>query len=222
VLSILLIGAGAVGLLHAAGWLSVSIPVFLAGALIFVGAALLLSAWTGGTGGLIAIGIVLTVALAIASVVRVPLSGGWGEKRWVPSSAEEVRTFYKHGAGDVVIDLSHVAFPTEGQNVRARLGAGHLKVVVPAQGRATVTAHTGAGDLWLFGHHENGLDVDSSAATGNADRGTVHLDLEVGAGQIEVVRAVSIVTPPVPLSPFNPLSPPTPPAPAPPTTVAVS
>src|SRR5581483_1058965 len=217
VLSILLIGAGAVGLMHAAGWLSVSIPVFLAGALIFVGIALLVSAWTGGTGGLIAIGVVLTVALAIASVVRVPLSGGVGDKRWVPSSAEEVRTFYKHGAGNVVIDLSHVTFPPEGQAVRARLGVGHLKVVVPAEARATVSAHTGAGDLWLFGRHENGLDVDSSAATGNPDRGTVHLSLEVGAGQIEVVRAESVVSPPVPLTPFAP-TPPT--APAPPTTVA--
>jgi phage shock protein PspC (stress-responsive transcriptional regulator) len=209
VLSVLLIGAGVVGLLRAADVVSVGIPVFLAGALIFVGIALLISAWAGGTGGLIAIGVVLTVALAIASVVRVPLSGGWGEQRWVPSSPEEVHTYYKHGAGDVVIDLSHVAFPREGQLVRARLGAGHLRVVVPAQARATVTAHAGAGDLWLFGRHENGLDVDSSAASGNVDQGTVRLNLEVGAGQVEVVRAVSFVTPPVPLSPPTPIAPPT-------------
>jgi hypothetical protein len=217
VLSILLIGAGAVGLLHAADVISVSVPVFLAGALILVGVSLVVSAWTGGTSGLIAIAIVLTIALAVASLVRVPLSGGVGERRWVPNSPEEVRTYYKHGAGDVVIDLSHVAFPVEGQSVRARLGVGHLKVVVPTQARATVTAHTGAGDLWLFGRHENGIDVDSSAASGNADQGTVRLNLEVGAGQIEVVRAGSFVTP-EPLAPF----PPTPPtAPAPPTTAAL-
>jgi phage shock protein PspC (stress-responsive transcriptional regulator) len=216
VLSILLIGAGGVGLLHAAGALSVSVPVFLAGALIFVGVALLISAWTGGTGGLIAIAIVLTIALAVASLVRVPLSGGIGDRRWVPSSAEEVRTYYKHGGGDVVIDLSHVVFPSEGQSVRARLGLGHLKVVVPAQGRATVTAHTGAGDLFLFGRHENGIDVDSSAASGNADQGTVRLNLEVGAGQIEVVPAASFVTPQLP--PGLP-TPPT--VPEPPTTAVL-
>src|SRR5438445_676355 len=49
VLSVLLIGGGVVGLLHAADAVSVSVPVFLACALIFVGAALLVSAWTGGT-----------------------------------------------------------------------------------------------------------------------------------------------------------------------------
>jgi phage shock protein PspC (stress-responsive transcriptional regulator) len=214
VLSILLISAGAVGLLHAADVVSVSVPVFLAGALILVGVSLVVSAWTGGTSGLIAIGVVLTIALVIASVVRVPLSGGWGEKRWVPNSAEEVRTFYKHGAGDVVIDLSHVTFPAEGQLVRARLGAGHMKVVVPAGARVSVTAHAGAGDLFLFGRHENGIDVDDSATTGPGAQGTLRLHLDVGAGQVEVVSSESLLAP-LPFTPFTP-SPP-----SPPTTVAV-
>jgi uncharacterized membrane protein (UPF0136 family) len=216
VLSVLLIGGGVVGLLHAADVVSVSVPVFLAGALIFVGAALVASAWTGGTGGLIAIGVVLTIALAIASVVRVPLSGGIGNRRWVPSSAEEVRTYYKHGGGDVVIDLSHVTFPREGQLVRVRLGVGHLRVVVPEQGQADVTAHTGAGNIRLFGREENGIDVDDAAVSGNADSGLVRLHIDMGAGQIEVVRAGSFVTPPLP--PF----PPVPPEPiSPPTTVGL-
>src|SRR4051794_28937998 len=159
VLSVLLIGAGVLGLLHAAGVVSVSLPIILAGALIFVGVALVISAWTGGTGGLIAIAAVLTIALAVASVVRVPLSGGVGDRRWVPSSAEEVRTYYKHGAGDVLIDLSHVAFPAEGQLVRSRLGVGHLKVVLPDATRVAVQAHTGAGDIRLLDRHEEGLDV---------------------------------------------------------------
>jgi len=208
VLSVLLIGAGAVGLLHAAGALDVSVQVFLAGAVIFVGVALIVSAWTGGSAGLIAVGVVLTVALAIATVVHAPLSGGIGDRRWVPSSPEEVRTYYKHGGGDVVLDLSHVAFPSEGQSVRVRLGVGHLRIVVPQQGRATVTAHAGAGDIFLFGRHENGVDVDSTAATGDAADGLVRLNVNVGAGQIEVVRAADVFTPPEPVSPPEPISPP--------------
>src|SRR5947209_1878576 len=179
VLSILLIGTGVVGLLRAANIISVSVPVVLAGALIFVGIALVISAWTGGTGGLLAVGVLLTIALAIASVVRVPLSGGVGNQRWVPNSPEEVRTYYKHGAGDVVIDLSHVTFPSEGQLVRARLGAGHLKVVVPEGARVAAVAHAGAGDLRLFGRHENGLDVDDSVVSGNGDQGSLRLRLDV-------------------------------------------
>ncbi|MBV8980749.1 MAG: PspC domain-containing protein [Acidimicrobiia bacterium] len=198
VLSVLLIGGGAVGLLHAAGALSVSVTVFLAAAVIFVGLALVVSAWTGGSGGLIAIGVVLTVALAIASVVHAPLSGGWGKRHWVPSSAEEVRTFYKHGAGDVVIDLSHVTFPTEGQVVRARLGVGLLRVVVPQTALVTVKAHAGAGDIRLFDRHDNGLDVDDATTSGTPAAGTVHLILDVGAGQIDVDRGAEIIESPFP------------------------
>src|SRR5438270_3729474 len=166
VLSVLLIGAGTVGLLHAAGAVSVSVPVFLAAALIFTGVALVISGWTGGTGGLIAVAVVLTIALAVASVVRAPLSGGFGERRWVPSTLSEVRSTYKHGGGDVVIDLSHVAFPIEGRSVHARLGVGHLKVIVPFGTMVTADAHTGAGEIRLLGRHEQGVDVDDLADGG--------------------------------------------------------
>jgi phage shock protein PspC (stress-responsive transcriptional regulator) len=209
VLSVLLIGAGAVGLLHAAGAVSVSVPVFLAGALIFTGVAVLISAWTGGTGGLIAIAVVLTIALAIVSIVRVPLSGGFGNRRWVPSSPEEVHTYYKHGAGNVVINLSHVSFPREGQLVRVRLGAGHLRVVVPASARVTVAAHAGAGDVRLFNHYENGINVDESVVSGPSDDGNLRLHLDIGAGQIEVLRAESPLTQPL-VTPPPPSPPPTP------------
>ena len=184
--------------------------VVLAGALIFVGVALVISAWTGGTGGLIAIAVVLTIALAVASVVRVPLSGGIGDRHWVPSSPEEVRTYYKHGGGDVVIDLSHVTFPSEGQLVRARVGVGHLKVVVPGETRVAVQAHTGAGEVRLFNRHEEGLDVDDGTVSGPAGGPNLRLRLDIGAGQIEVVRSESFSTP-VPLAPPS----------APPTTVGV-
>ncbi|MBV8236365.1 MAG: PspC domain-containing protein, partial [Acidimicrobiia bacterium] len=188
VVSVLLIGAGTVGLLHAAGVVSVSVPVFLAAALIFTGAAIVLSAWTGGTGGLIGVAVVLTIALAIASVVRAPLSGGIGDRRWVPSSLAEVRSSYEHGGGDVVIDLTHVTFPAEGRLVRVRLGVGHLRVIVPLDTKVAADAHTGAGDIRLFGRHEKGVDVDDSVVSGTGTNGSLTLHLDVGAGQIEVVR----------------------------------
>jgi phage shock protein PspC (stress-responsive transcriptional regulator)/predicted membrane protein len=210
VLSILLISGGVVGLLHSADVVSVSVPVFLAAALIFTGVALLVSAWTGGTGGLIAVAVVLTVALAVATVVRTPFTGGWGDQRWVPSSLAEVRSTYRHGGGHVVIDLSHVTFPAEGRSVRARLGVGDLTVVVPAGARVAVDAHAGLGDVRLLGHHRDGIDVDDSVVADDAADGSLRLHLDVGAGQVEVVRAGSVprVIPPVGVP-----SPPLPPSP---------
>ena len=207
----LLIGGGVVGLLHAAGVVSVSVPVFLAAALIFTGVALLVSAWTGGTGGLIAVAVVLTVALAVATVVRTPFTGGWGDQRWVPSSLAEVRSSYRHGGGHLVIDLSRVTFPTEGQSVHARLGVGDLKVILPMRGRVAVDAHAGVGDLRLVGHHQDGLDVDDSAVSGNGDEGSLRLRIDVGAGQVEVVRAEDVYPPPFQPTVPNPPTPQSPP-----------
>ena len=210
-LSILLIGGGVVGLLHAADVVSASVPVFLAGALIFTGVALLVSAWKGSTGGLIAIAVVLTVALGVATVVRTPFTGGWGDQRWVPSSLAEVRSTYRHGGGHVVIDLSRVTFPAEGRSIRARLGVGDLKVFVPADARVAVDAHAGVGDLRLLGHHQDGLDVDDSVVSGNADDGSLRLHIDVGAGQVEVVRAEPVSTPAFPPTQPNLTTPPSPP-----------
>jgi predicted membrane protein len=152
---------------------------------------------------------VLTVALAVATVVRTPFTGGWGDQRWVPSRLSEVRTTYRHGGGHVVIDLSRVTFPAEGRSIRARLGVGDLKVVVPEQGRVAVDAHAGLGDLRLLGHHQNGVDVDDTVVSGNAGDGSLRLHVDVGAGQVEVVRAVSVqpFIPPMPVP--TPPSPPT-------------
>src|SRR5438093_1433546 len=107
-ITLIVIGAGVVGLLAAADVVSVSVPVFLAGALVLTGVALVAGAWFGRTRGLVALGIVLTVVLALSTGVRASFSGGAGERRWVPASLAELRHTYRLGAGDAVLDLSHL------------------------------------------------------------------------------------------------------------------
>jgi hypothetical protein len=209
ILSALLIGGGVVGLLNAADIVSVSIPVFLAGALVFTGLALLVSAWTGGTSGLIAVAVLLTAALAVASVVHAPVSGEWGDRRWVPSSLDEVRSRYRIGAGQATLDLSHLVLAGS-RTVRATVGAGQIRVIVPDQGRIVADGHAGMGEVRLFGHHQGGWDVTDRVSTGDPAYGTLRLHLDVGAGQVEVIRTLA----PPRLAPEGPTPPaPTPPAP---------
>jgi hypothetical protein len=61
-----------------------------------------------------------------------------------------------------------------------------------------------------LGHHREGVDVDDSVAADDAADGSLRLHLDVGAGQVEVVRAGSVprVIPPVGVP-----SPPLPPSP---------
>jgi hypothetical protein len=80
-----------------------------------------------------------------------------------------------------------------------------------------VHAHTGAGELNLFGRHRNhdGLDVTDSVTSGSAQQGTLRLNIDLGAGAVDVERPDTVI----PLSPFSPPQAPTPPAP--PTTAAL-
>jgi phage shock protein PspC (stress-responsive transcriptional regulator) len=216
VLSVLLIAGGVVGLLHAADVVSVNVPLFLAGALIFVGIALLASAWYGGTPGLVAIAIVLTVGLGVAAVFDAPLRGGVGDRRWVPSSADELRSNYRLGAGQLTIDLSHITLPPEGRVVRASVGGGELRIFLPAQGYVVVDAHAGIGDLRILGRQNDGWDVDQHVRDGDPSYGSLRLDVEVGAGEITVLRELSVPgprpippRPELPEAPVPPLAPPT-------------
>jgi phage shock protein PspC (stress-responsive transcriptional regulator) len=205
-LSTILVGAGVLGLLDAAGVYSVSIPVFLAGALILTGGALLVGAWTGRTAGLVVTGIVLTAVLAVASTVHAPFRGGTGDRRWVPSSVEEVRRSYRLGVGDAVLDLSRVQSFTGSRTVVASVGVGHLRVVVPPRTRIVAEGHAGIGEVRLLDRHHDGWDVDNQVTDGDPEAGTLRLHLDVGLGQAEVLRSDSFrsLNPGVPSPPVPP------------------
>ena len=64
-------------------------------------------------------------------------------------------------------------------------------VVVPPRVRVIATGHSGIGEVRLFGRDENGLDVDNGATDGDVEAGTLRLHLDVGFGQVEVVREPS-------------------------------
>ena len=192
-LSVILIGAGVVGLLAAADVFSVSVPVFLAGALVLTGVALVAGAWFGRTRGLVAFGIVLTVVLALSTGVRASFSGGAGDRRWVPASVAELRHTYRLGAGDALLDLSHLTSLELSRTVDASVGAGQLRVFVPPRTRVIATGHSGIGEVRLLGRVRNGLDVDNRIVNGDPSAGTLRLHLDVGIGQLEVIREPSEV-----------------------------
>ena len=82
----ILVALGAIWLLDAIGAFDVDWDVLLPVVLIVVGAALVVAAWQGRGRGLIALGVVITVVLSITTIVRVPLSGGIGDRVERPTS----------------------------------------------------------------------------------------------------------------------------------------
>ena len=85
---------------------------FLGAALLVVGLGLVIAAFTGGRtarGGLIALGIVLSVALITVSTLPWNgVRGGVGDRTYRPATAADVRDVYRGGFGDVTVDLSRL------------------------------------------------------------------------------------------------------------------
>ncbi|MCJ7726156.1 MAG: cell wall-active antibiotics response protein [Acidimicrobiia bacterium] len=181
---LILIGTG--WLVEAADWADVPWRALLAGALMVVGAALMLGARSGSHGGLIAFGILLAVALSLSSAVAVladiPLTGGIGEQRHHPT--EVVDDEYRWGIGSMTVDLRS-ADHLDGTTVVASVAIGELVVYVPAGIEVQVDARAGIGEVRVFGEARDGFDA---AVQTSAAQGSLILDLDVAIGKVEVRR----------------------------------
>ena len=120
-------------------------------------------------------------------------------------SAGGALAHYALGSGSGELDLRETGL-RKGQTLRssARVGAGQLKVVVPADALVEVTMDVGVGETRV----PRSLDADGNVASdssggfgqerkarlrpfgGTKPRGTVELKLSVGIGQAEIVRGL--------------------------------
>jgi phage shock protein PspC (stress-responsive transcriptional regulator) len=174
----------------AATLFGVSLTTGLALALLLTGGALIVGAWRGRARWLIPVGLVLSVALAGASLIDVPIRGGAGEIGYRPLAIEEIRTPYRLGAGELVVDLSDVDFGGQTVTVVASVAAGHLDIILPADVALELDAHVGAGNLMLLGREYDGLDIGREVTdAGREGAGRLILRAEAGVGLVEVRRA---------------------------------
>lgn len=193
VLGAVLILAGLAALADTTEAFDVSVEGVVAAALIVVGLGLIVGGWWGRARWLIVVAALLTVALGFMNTVDVPLEGGFGERDFRPQSIADVRDEYRLFAGEMRLDFSRVAFPPGTTDVAVSTVFGEVVVVVPADVTVVVDAEVDAGQIELFGSDEDrGLGSDArTTSAGSPGSGTLRLDIEVGAGQIEVRRGAS-------------------------------
>jgi hypothetical protein len=187
ILGAILLAGGVLWLLGATDVADVSPLPVLAGALIVVGLALVAGSRTGGHSGLIALGVVLTVVLAGASMFDIRLAGGVGERTFSPTSITDLHKRYDLALGQLTIDLRDLQVGSGTVIVEARVGVGELVVHVPA---SAVEAHgrAGLGQVTLLGRADSGFDVDVTVRSPNpTGTGSIlALELSVGIGQVTV------------------------------------
>ncbi len=189
-LATMLLVIGAIALLDNAGVVEPSARHYVGAVVGLAGLGLIVGAWWGRARALIAIGVLLLPVLLVASVVRVPFSGEFGEKSVRPASVVDLADEYRLGAGDLRIDLRDIDVAGDTVGFEATVGAGRLTVIVPAGPAVAVDARVGFGELEVFGLVTDGVGREIMilpAQQGAA--GLLDIAVEVGFGQVQVLRA---------------------------------
>ncbi|MDP3967576.1 MAG: PspC domain-containing protein [Nocardioides sp.] len=162
-------------------------------AVAIVGAMLVVGAWFGRPGGLIALGLVAVLALGGAVAAQTVDAVADAERlRVTPASADELVDRYEIGNGELTLDLTSVAdlAALDGRRVEVTMGAGAMRVEVPSGLRVESTARLSmVGDVRVLDQQRGGFGPSVTSTSGAADLPTLTLDLEGALGEIVVVRS---------------------------------
>jgi phage shock protein PspC (stress-responsive transcriptional regulator) len=133
----------------------------------------------------------LMLAAVVASIAFVSVflhvGDGVGHRSYQPIAPSALEQQYRLGVGDLELDLSRLDVPAGVTTIHARVGIGHLHVIVPPGVTIRTHAHVSWGDANILGNDQNGHDVRSDIGDPAAQ---IVLDGNVGLGQIEVTRSV--------------------------------
>jgi phage shock protein PspC (stress-responsive transcriptional regulator) len=193
--------AGALLTLRATGIEELTVARILAAVLVVLGGGMIVGTWIGRARWLIFPSLLVALALVPAAVAQSapgPFTGGIGERTWTPSATDR-RTEFALGVGEARLDLTQLDPQDLDGPLSVDLGLGQLVVLVPEDLRLQVSADVEAGDILtrdLDGNARSlpggsGEDLKKQFTVGDAGDPTVELDLEVGAGVIEVRRVAS-------------------------------
>lgn len=188
-LATMLIVVGVLAILDNTGVVEPAARHYVGSIVAVAGLGLIVGAWFGRSRGLIALGILLLPVLLVASVVRVPLAEGAGERAFRPATAATVADEYRLGAGELTLDLRDVPVDEGIVSFEATVGAGSLRVIVPAEAAVYVDGRVGFGELEILGSTRSGIGREITM-TPPPDAGPhLDVDVEVGFGELRVVRA---------------------------------
>lgn len=123
--------------------------ILLATALGVVAVGLITAAVRGHGGGLVAIGVLMTISLTATSIIgEVPVNGRYGSVRWHPVDASTTEQKYRLIVGDGRLNLTGLPLTPGGRTiVNAQFVLGELKVTLPRTARAELHLKVGLGDI---------------------------------------------------------------------------
>lgn len=184
-LALIALALGVLGIADLAG-APVADPAYPATAVAITGVMLMVGAFFGRAGGLIALGFVAAIGLAGATAAH-----EWeGElNRYEPSSAAELDGHYWLPAGEQVFDLRGVSDleSLDGRSLDLDGGFGRIEVILPEGLSAEVEADVdGPGHIELFGRENGGIDIERTASELDLGEPVLDITAHLGVGEIEV------------------------------------
>ena len=190
-LGIALLAVGIAAILQNLGAIDLRLVRYPAIVLLILGVTMLVGAFAGRARWLVLPAIVVVPFLLLASVVTVPLEGGWGNLYERPLSSAAVHGSYQRVAGDIYLDLTELAGTQAAPVVSATTGFGSVNVTVPFDAHVIVTERAGAGVVHA-GRAMSDTGFEASLSTTmeprHGDGATITLDLETGIGDVWVYR----------------------------------
>ena len=202
VLSVAVMVMGLLASINVAGLADIPVVVVLAAGLGVLGIGLVVGAFAGRAKWLIALAVPLLLFTAVIAVVPSNLRLGTnvtvGDRTWVPTTVADATSVHKLGVGQAVLDLRDlppgVALTAP---IRAYVGIGDLRVIVPSDMNVAVDSHVGLGDISVEGlapvqGRDPSLNADlpgSTSPSPSPSSSTVDLIVEAGIGSVEVSRA---------------------------------
>ena len=189
-LIILLIGVGwflqIAGVIDRLAW-----DWILPAVLVVIGIALVADAKGRKHGGLIALGVILTLVLMAgggrAIGVDTSNAAAVGERNVSVASVSDLKDTSMF-AGSLTLDLRDLDLPAGTTKVDVSVFAGEIRIFVPADATVEVNGSALFGEIRAFGENRSGVGVNlDTTSTGSSDA-TLALNVSAFAGQIGVSR----------------------------------
>ena len=170
-------------------WAEADASAVVAIGLLLVGGASLIASLIGGGRGLIPLGLLLALTLAVAVVIEPVIEDGVGDREHAVTDVTTLEPAYRLGIGQLDVDLSGLEIPPgETATVEVELGIGEATVLIPPGVDLRLEGDVGMGELVILDEEENGirneLSIDSDA-TDTTSTLVVDLSVGIGSGRIE-------------------------------------
>ncbi|MBZ5740163.1 PspC domain-containing protein [Nocardioides mangrovi] len=185
--ALIALAEGILGIVDLAGG-SVADPAYPALAVAICGVMLLVGAFYGRAGGIIAIGLLASVGLAGATAAQEIDTDSYTA---TPRTAAEVQSVYQLDVGEQRVDLTRVADldALDGRTITIDGDVGSIDLTLPHGLRATLDATVdGPGEIKLFGSDDSDWGVDDRMTVGNSGDPHVTIYLNLHVGSIEVTN----------------------------------